>query len=50
MKRFRLGENVYVSTNELTLPIVIEVNSGYYIKRMIVVNVINIDEDLFYEV
>ena len=33
VRRFRLGKTLYLSTSEITFPIVIKVDNNYFIKR-----------------
>ena len=46
-RRFRLGEKVYVSKKEVTMPVVMKVGVDDYIKKKIVMNLINREGDFF---
>ena len=48
LRIFRFGENVYTSSKEVMLPIVIKTKDDNYVKKMIVANIIYKEEDLFY--
>ena len=47
MRGFRFGENVYLSTKEVKFPIVVKVEDGDYIKREVVANIVDKEEELF---
>ena len=46
-RRFRFGEKVYKIYKEVTMPIVVKFGDGNYVKKSIIVNVIDREEDLF---
>ena len=47
LRRFRFGENVFLSTKEVQLPIVIEVENDDYIKRAVTTNFVYDEKELF---
>merc|ERR1712089_31736 len=46
-RKFKMGENVYKSTKELTLPVRMRTDDDSFIKKMITISVVNRDDDLF---
>ena len=48
MRRFRFGENMYLSNREVKFQIVTKMGNINYIKREVVANVIDKDEELIF--
>merc|ERR1712114_29241 len=46
-RKFRMGENVYMSKKEITLPVRMKTESDDYIRRMITVSIVEKDDELF---
>ena len=46
-RKFRFRENLYTSTREITIPIMVQPLDGTLIKKEVTVNVINKEEELF---
>ena len=46
-RKFRMGENVYLSNKEITLPVRMKTESDDYIRRMITVSIVDKDDELF---
>ena len=47
VRRVRFGENVYLSTKEVKFPLIVKVEDGDYIKREVVANIVEKEEELF---
>ena len=47
VRRFRLGKTLYISTSEVTFPIVMKVEGNDYVRREITANIIDSDEVTF---
>ena len=47
VRRFRFGENVYLSTKEVRFPIIVKIEDRDYIKRDVVANIVKKEEELF---
>merc|ERR1712002_169246 len=46
-RKFRMGENVYLSNKEITLPVRMKTESDDYIRRMITVSIVDREDELF---
>ena len=47
VRKFRFGKNVNLSTKEVKFPIVVKVEDGDYIRREVVANIVDKNEELF---
>ena len=43
-----MGENIYVSNRELTLPVRMRTDDDGFMRKMITVSVVDRDDELFY--
>merc|ERR1711881_5761 len=46
-RKFKMGESVYKSTKELTLPVRMRTDDDSFVKKMITISVVNRDDDSF---
>ncbi len=46
-RKFRMGENIYLSRREITLSVRMKTEKDDYIRRMITVSIVDREEELF---
>ena len=46
-RRFKMGENIYLSNNEITLPVRMKTDNDDFIMKMVTVSVVDREDELF---
>ena len=46
-RKFKMGENIYLSNREITLPVRMKTEKDDYIRRMITVSIVDREDELF---